>query len=890
MGKKVGFLIFIFLYSIGVSVGQTISGKIVDAEKKPIPFVNVVAKKDSLSNKIIAFTYTDIDGSYLLNVSNQKSFVINYSSLGYQDQKIDIKKFDKNLIVNLNLTEKKLELQEVVIKANKSIKVKKDTVTFNVKSFLRGNEQVVEDVLKNLPGVEVDADGTIRVGNKEIEKVMVEGDDFFEKGYKLLTKNMPNDPIKKVELLKNYSKNKHLKGIENSKKVALNLILNEKAKRIWFGNSALGYGLGSENIYTMKGNLMNFGKKNKYYFLTNLNNTGTDVIGEIEHLIRPYRMNEVSSLGDEQTTGSLVSLDAFVPKFKETRTNFNNAELLSLNAIFNPSKKLKIKSLVFLNSDENNFFRNSIENYQVRNTDFMNTESYFLRKKKKIAFGRFDLNYDFSKTKTLELTSKFNYRNYTESSNLVFNNEGIDEFLQGKNTFFDQKIVYTNKLNKRKVFLLTGRYIFDKSPQNYLVDFNSFLFEDLFPNTNANAASQLIENTMNFIAFEGHFLNRKKGGNLLELRFGNSLRQDVLNSDLLLKQNLNVEIAPNEYSNDLTYFTNDTFIKGKYLLKFNKLALMGNLGVHVLYNRFNTENNSNEEVPIFFNPEFEFKWNIGEKNELTMGASINRTNANVLDVYNNYVLTGYQNFNRGTGTFNQTNASSFNLNHQFGDWGGKFFANTIIFYNKYHDFFSTNTQLTQNYTQSSKILIEDKSLLGISSNLNRFVNSLSSNIKLVLGYSSSNYKNIINDSNLREVKTDNYSYGVEMRSGFNSMFNYHLGTKWTTNSIATTFNQSYTNNNTFLDLSFIFNDTFNFDIQTERYSFGNLNPKNSVYYFADFSAEYKIKSPKISISLVGKNLFNTDTFQEFTINDNGSSITDYRLLSRYVMLTLKYQF
>jgi hypothetical protein len=60
---------------------------------------------------------------------------------------------------------------------------------------------VVEDLLKRIPGLTVESDGTIKVGNQEVEKIMIEGDDFFERGYKLLTKNMPAKPIEKIELL-----------------------------------------------------------------------------------------------------------------------------------------------------------------------------------------------------------------------------------------------------------------------------------------------------------------------------------------------------------------------------------------------------------------------------------------------------------------------------------------------------------------------------------------------------------------------------------------------------------------------------------------------------------------------------------------------------------------
>src|SRR5699024_7264225 len=105
-----------------------------------------------------------------------------------------------------------------------------------------GTEETVEDVLRKIPGLRIDEEGTIKVGNREVEKVMVEDDDFFGHGYKILTKNMPAHPIKQVDILKHYSANELLKGIEDSDKVALNLKLKDDSKRIWFGIAEAGGG------------------------------------------------------------------------------------------------------------------------------------------------------------------------------------------------------------------------------------------------------------------------------------------------------------------------------------------------------------------------------------------------------------------------------------------------------------------------------------------------------------------------------------------------------------------------------------------------------------------------------------------------------------------------
>ncbi len=213
-----------------------------------------------------------------------------------------------------------------------------------------------------------------------------------------------------------------------------------------------------------------------------------------------------------------------------------------------------------------------------------------------------------------------------------------------------------------------------------------------------------------------------------------------------------------------------------------------------------------------------------------------------------------------------------------------------MLYSKNYDFFTTNSFITQNYSQSKKIVIKDREFLSFSSKIDYYFKKISSNLKLDVGYSKSNYKNIINNLDLREVTSNNYNYGAELRSGFKGVFNYHIGTKWTTNEIRTTIKHSFTDNITFLDLSFVLNNKLNFQLESERYYFGNIDKKNSIYYFADFNARYTIKKNKLTFSLSGKNLFNTNSFKSYSITDINISTTEYRLLPRYILVKMEYRF
>ena len=412
-------LLFLSFF-IHVHAQIKIKGSVVDVNKMKLPYVAVTLQKLG-DSEIKAYTFSEEDGRYNIETTDD-NIILSYSLLGFKTyiDTLYLNHQKLNLILDdIILRSNSINLNEVIVQAKRAIRVKKDTVLVQVNNFADGSETTVEDLLRKIPGLQVSIDGTIKVGNKEIEKLMVDGDDFFDRGYKILSKNMPAHVIEEIEILNNYSNNKLLKGIEERGKVALNLKLNEKAKRIWFGNIAASFG--NENFYNIRGNALNFGKKNKFFFLTNLNNIGVDATGDIDNLIRPQRTNQPSSIGDNQKINPLLKLSPRRLNFEKSRTNFNNAELLSLNAIFNPAENIKIRTLAFFVGDETNFIENSIIEVNTVDAGFVNREDFLLRNTKRIGFGKIDLTYTASKRSILEATTKYNTGQFLDRSDLEFN-------------------------------------------------------------------------------------------------------------------------------------------------------------------------------------------------------------------------------------------------------------------------------------------------------------------------------------------------------------------------------------------------------------------------------------------------------------------------------------
>jgi hypothetical protein len=883
----ISFVLLCSLYSVNSSGQFIIQGNVYNSNKIELQQVSVVLK-DSITAKTIDFTYTNKNGSYKLNVVNPGAFYLEFRQLGYGTKAInlDLKTEQRTKYIDIILEEKPINLDEVIIQAERPISIRNDTVNYKTKYFINGTEQTVEDLLRVMPGLQIDSKGTIKVGNQEIEKIMVDGDDLFDKGYKILSKNMPAYAIEEVELLKNYSNNGLLKGVEESNKIALNLKLDKNSKHIWFGN--INSGLSYINFYEIKGNLMNFGKKNKYYFLTNFNNVGYDATGDIQDLIHPFRLDEPSSIGDNEKVETLLNLSPPDLNFKESRVNFNKAKLASFNAIFNPSERLKLKTLAFFNGDITSFFKNNTDVVNVNSSSFTNTEKYELYNKKIIAFGKMEMVYTISKTKVFETSTKLNNGCFTDNSDLVFNNISTKESLQHQNTLFDQKICYTTKISDKKVFLLTGRFINEKAPQNYHI--NQFFYQELFPEVeNADNIEQDSRSQMLFFGINAHLFKKKENGDLLELQLGHEFRKDKINSEFSILNDQTVVEQPLGYQNQTNYQVNDLYFKYKYRLVISDFGIMGNLNFHQLFNRLENDGVYKEQNHFFVNPCISIDWKINDKNKIISTYSYNTINSKIIDTYNDYVLTSYRSFSKGTGALNQLGGLNMIFNYQFGNWSDRFFSSTFFLYNKNLDFFSTNTIINQNFTQTKKILIKDREFLSINSKLDYFIKIISSNIKLELGYTAGQFKNIVNNSSLREVRSICFIYGLELRSGFKGIFNYHVGTSWTTSEVRTTIGRSFTDNMSFFDLFFEFNDKFDVQLQSERYYFGKIQDDND-YYFFDVDARFKVLKGKLTLGLTGKNLFNNQKFKNFSVNDIGTSRTEYSLLPRYVLLKIEYRF
>lgn len=881
-------IIVVFYLVIGLANAQTIfKGIVTDSLGQVMPLTNIYLQPN-LRTVIVAFSITDSTGYYEFSYNKSGTYQINITSLGFRSQQIsvviDSLNPPKQIINNIRLQPQKMELNEVIVNANLPVVVKKDTISFKADAYADGTEAVVEDLLKKIPGLEVDGRGNIKVNGKSIEKVMIDGDDLFEKGYKLLTKNLNAGVIDRVEVYDHYSDNPLLKDVEDSDKVALNLTLKEDKKQQLFGNAMLGGG--TDDFYENRLNIISFLKKSKYFFFGNLNNTGLDPTGDISQ-ISGNSFVSGNRMADNNKAPEVMSLVAARPSLKDAYINFNNAEMASLSSITSLSEKTKLKTLGFFTADENNFFRDQTLDFFGPGEAFTNTEKYRLRKKTKLGFVKTDLTSNLSKTKLLEYSGNISIGNQETNTRLLFNGIPTEENLDHDPLSIDQYISYTSKLRKNRALILSAQYVHDEKPQSYVAD--TFLLSKLFPNnTSATRTAQHAATNTNAFATEARWITNNDNSNW-EVKAGYHYTSDRLNNTLLLENDSSLQAVDSLYRNRLNLNQNDFYSSVRYRKNLGRLKISAKTELHQLFAKVENNFDSKQTNPLYWSGQISGEYKFSNISLLTASYNLNTDNSNLLAVSDGFVLNNYRNLSRGFGKFEQLQNQFLFINYTYGGFLSGFTLNSAFVYSRESDYFGNISRIEPEFSTSELALLQNRESYSYNLQSDYFIKAISSNLKAKFNYANTHFQNFVNQSGKRSIESQNINFGGELRSAFLGFFNYHIGSEWQYSEVKFDGKSTRTDNLTFLDLYFNIHKNTTIKLQNDRYFFGNLDGDSS-FYFTELSAQYKLKETGMSFELVGHNLLNTNNLQNSNIGDTSTSLTDFRLIPRYIMLKVGFRF
>jgi len=881
-------LVCTWLAFLQVQGQVSISGK-VTAEGHPVGGVRVDLRRDSTAG-LLTYTFTDGEGQYRLHTAHMGKLTLCFKALSYEPLLKEIESGATDRYVDAQLTAGGVEhLQEVVVHAKLPYRRGKDTIELHVQSFLQGDERTVEDLLKKIPGLNVGTDGSIKIGEKEVEKVMIEGDDFFEKGYRLLTQNMSVQPLEKIQVLQRYSNNRHLKGIENSDKVALNLQLKADSKGQWLGSASASGSVTAPLFYHASINLMNFGKKNKYYLLGTANNNGVDAVSSINHLLSSGQTDEAGQIGLGVSTPILIDYTPELPGFDYKRTNFNRDRLLSFNTILNPTKRLKLKWLGFMNPTKKSFYRNTLQEYHIQDIQFTNTEVYEFHKRVDNYFSKWELQYDINDRSTLVYTGSLGSLGRDDTGNLLFNGISSTELTTTKGLLNNHNLTHTYKLSEREALVSSARWIHQRSPLDYSID--QYYYEDLFQVGGISDVYQRVENDLQYLGVTSHYVRKRTNGDFMEVALVQEYKDQQLLTDFVLNGDDGTQTHPSGFSNELALLTSNSRLTAKYTVKRRKWEWTPKLNAEFVHSRLRTDGRSRPQNNWLISPSLLAKWRIYHKGVLEADVSYQQVNTEVIQVVPNYYSTGIRNFVKGLDDVATLNSSGAILTYTHGNMLDKFFANFSVGYKSLFDYLSNQSILNPNFSLVEQVLLKDKKTAFYKAQLNYYVKPLNGNFKLDIGADFSDYEAGIVGVGNRKIQSGSHDYGLSFRSVWKSRLNIHTGARVQKTSFDSERKSEVKNIYSFLNVFVNVAEGIQANWRNETYRFGDfLDETPKTYYFSDLSLSYDAKKIKTRFEIGVKNLFNNRQFKSAVVTDTYRAVTEYRLLPRYIALGIDYSF
>lgn len=242
--RRIIFTLSVLLAAVMPLSAYDLTGRIIDETGEPMiqASLRVLAVKDSTQVK---GTVTNASGLYKIAGVSNGSYIVEASYVGYSTVYKNIKVEGQNLALEpITLKESSIMLQEATVIGIKTpIKVMQDTVEFNADSYKTAPNAVVEDLLKRLPGVEVDSEGKITANGKTVSKILLDGREFFADDPKVASKNLPVNMIEKLQVVDRKSDLARITGVDDGEEeTVINLTVKQGMNSGWVGNVEAGYG------------------------------------------------------------------------------------------------------------------------------------------------------------------------------------------------------------------------------------------------------------------------------------------------------------------------------------------------------------------------------------------------------------------------------------------------------------------------------------------------------------------------------------------------------------------------------------------------------------------------------------------------------------------------
>lgn len=857
---------------------------VTDSLNLPIHDASIVAY--NTENKSQGYAFSDKKGEFTLELPCNQSYELEIEHMNYKS-KVYTVKMDKSKRETIVLKPNTVNLKEIIAKGRVPVIVKGDTIEYDAQSFKTGAEDNLEDILKKLPGIEVEK-GKVYYQGKEMKSIKVEGREIFGGNQKLVTKNLPSEAVSKIQLNKKFKANPFANSLQQDDEFELNIVLEEDKKNLIFGNATLG---GDAHKHTdVQKKLFYFSEKTDATLIGDYNTYGKQVFTPEDYF---HFLGGMSELTDESGSYSLRNAMKSVEFNADNNASIVKNFIAATNVGYQPTPNLYISGFAL---GTKNAVRYSATHKQIY-SDFTQKDKNENDQEIFALISRINVEYAPANKAQVKYRVNINHQNANDRIGVTtfINNEERasifrNSYKQRKNATIYQKLSAIKKINQDDNIGFYLSHIYQKEHPDLVLTSSESPFSSLFNLSqrdnkyHLNHHKDLRSNSFQFLSVYNHLLTNasniriKAGVNLTLQNLHNSLKNfnQSLNSTLVIK---NSEYKYQEY-----------YMEATYTRKFKELK--ADLGLTMSYfNAQNTPENHTEKhlKQTHFLPHLQLKYKVGQNGNLYAGYNTSIEVPNINDWLPGIEVQNYYSIFRGNPKLGLAKTQHASLSYyyynffQFINFGIALYYKRMSHTIKTQGYFNGKEQTTSLFNATMP-----DAIWGGDFNLGKRFSKIYE-IKTNAGFNKSAYESRSNNQSYR-TRVFTHHYLIENILKWRKTAEIKLGVSANVNNY-----EAYKNSNHFINFipytesAFMLSDKV---LLQAKYQY-NKQWQNGKFIndYQGLEASLRVKpAQKTYVKLIAGNLLNSNQWVSNGFNDFYTYVYTKETIGRYFILQVRYKF
>ena len=855
MNRVITYLIFLFV-AVSAEAQVNVSGKVVDKESnEPLTGASVIVK--GADGKIKKYATSKGDGGFAMSLPSVTGCRLEVSMMSFAKKTIPLDSV--SFPITVQLEPGTTLLKEVTVKADR-IREQGDTITYNVGSFAQQQDRSIGDVLKRMPGINVEQSGKIQYQGEDINKFYIEGSDLLGGKYGIATNGISHEDVGAVEVMENHQPMQVLSGISFSDKAAINLKLKNKAKATWsfHGDAGGGYSWQPDGAI-WDGELFAMAVMPNFQNITTLktNNIGEDLSAQATDFFASRRGTDLSRYVGLSLPG--------VPNLSRKRTLFNRSALVSTNALWK------------LGRGE---FKAQIDySYNRVTADAANITTYFLNDDNRVVTedrNGVDRTHSLSGKFIYELNQKTAFINNTLKTNIDWDDVqlGVTGSLPNDQTASlpdyyvgnDFKII--KRFNGKHLVTFISKNEWESLPQTLSVSIND------------GTMRQHVKDHA-FYTHESAAYAFSVKGITISLEGGVKGYFRSLNTEL---PDMPEEI-PGETTNVLNtnYFTVYATPKFEYWVKRVNFTL--NAPVSFAHYTFDKALANRSEA--YFSPSLSMNWKPNNRFEMSVSGGTGRSPMDLNMIQPGYVMTNYRSFKRGVDDFYNSSSQRVSGRLSYKHTRRGLFANAFVMQSWSHNPYTLAQQLYGDYVVYSYTSAKsDGQMLMASGNIGKTLDFMRGSANINGSFSRNESHLISENSSVNSVGTS-WSAGAKINGSPLRWLSFDYRFEWASSRMSMNgINASWLcNMENELLLNIMPHRKWEWHISGEHYRNELTSDQFKNVFLLDTKLIYKLNK-RLELSASLNNIFNQRTYNYTTYNQLTSFESQRRLRGRELLISI----